>query len=167
MNEKKERIERKERKNLGQIKKRTLKREKHCNISKFAQAVCLLLLLVYYLIREIYLSIYSSSLLLITHLNYHQVRICGLHWSISDSKPPQCSRSLFIIVAVFNNAIIWMVPTHFRIQIPSTLSSTSSAPITIVDCPLYIPQLSFEFLSYLLCDLPEQRFSYLACFPDY
>ena len=34
------------------------------------------------------------------------------HWSLSDSKCPQLSRTLFSILAVFNNAVIWMVSTR-------------------------------------------------------
>ena len=34
------------------------------------------------------------------------------HWSLSDSKSPQVSRTLLSILAVFNNAIVWMVSTR-------------------------------------------------------
>ena len=33
------------------------------------------------------------------------------HWSLSDSKSPQVSRILLSILAVFNNAVVWMVST--------------------------------------------------------
>ena len=34
------------------------------------------------------------------------------HWSLSDSKSPQVSRTLLSILAVFNNAVVWMVSTR-------------------------------------------------------
>ena len=34
------------------------------------------------------------------------------HWSLSDSKSPQVSRTLFNILAVLNNAVVWMVSTR-------------------------------------------------------
>ena len=33
------------------------------------------------------------------------------HWSFSDSKSPQVSRTLLSIVAVLSNAVIWIVST--------------------------------------------------------
>ena len=34
------------------------------------------------------------------------------HWNLSDSKSPQVSRTLLSILAVLNNAIVWVVPTR-------------------------------------------------------
>ena len=34
------------------------------------------------------------------------------HWSLSDSKSPQVSRTLLSILAVLNNAVVWMVSTR-------------------------------------------------------
>ena len=34
------------------------------------------------------------------------------HWSLSDWKSPQVSRTLLSILAVFNNAVVWMVSTR-------------------------------------------------------
>ena len=34
------------------------------------------------------------------------------HWSQSDSKSPQVSRTLLSILAVLNNAVVWMVSTR-------------------------------------------------------
>ena len=58
------------------------------------------------------------------------------HWSLSDSKFPQVSRTLLSILAVLNNAVVWMVSTC-----PPTSKSSSrfsnplvpvpNAPITI------------------------------------
>ena len=60
----------------------------------------------------------------------------NFHWSLSDSKSPLVSRTLLSILAVLNNAVVWMVTTH-----PPTSKSSSpfcnplvtvpKAPITI------------------------------------
>ena len=42
------------------------------------------------------------------------------HWSLSDSKSPQVFRTLLSILAVFNNAVVWMVSAR--------LSTKSSRP---------------------------------------
>ena len=34
------------------------------------------------------------------------------HWSLSDSKSPQVSRTLHSILAVLNNVVVWMVSTR-------------------------------------------------------
>ena len=34
------------------------------------------------------------------------------HWSLSDSKSPQVSRTLLSILAVLNNEVVWMVSTR-------------------------------------------------------
>ena len=67
------------------------------------------------------------------------------HWSLSDSNSPQVSRTLLSILAVLNNAVVWMVSNR-----PPTSKSSSSfsnplvtvpkAPITIgiiVTCMFY------------------------------
>ena len=67
------------------------------------------------------------------------------HWSLSDSKSPQVSKTLLSILAVLNNAVVWMVSTR-----PPTSKSSSpfsnplvtvpNAPITIgiiVTCMFY------------------------------
>ena len=102
------------------------------------------------------------------------------HWSLSDSKSPQVSRTRLSILAVLNNAVVWMVPTR-----PPTFNSSSpfsnplvtdqNAPITIsiiVTCMFhsffFIPYQSrgtypsFHILSVLSCDQPGQQ-SRLLC----
>ena len=51
------------------------------------------------------------------------------HWNLSDSKSPQVSRTLFSILAVLNNVVVWMVSTR-----PPTSNSSSpfSNPLVIV-----------------------------------
>ena len=59
------------------------------------------------------------------------------YWSLSDSKSPQVSRTFRSILAVLDNAVVWMVSTR-----PPTSKSSNpfysplfivpSAPITII-----------------------------------
>ena len=42
------------------------------------------------------------------------------HWSLSNSKSPHVSRTLLSILAVLNNAVVWMVSTR-----PPTSKSSS------------------------------------------
>ena len=58
------------------------------------------------------------------------------HWSLSDSKSPQVSRTLLSILAVVNNAVVWMVSTR-----PPTSKSSSpfSNPlVTVPNAPITI-----------------------------
>ena len=58
------------------------------------------------------------------------------HWSLSDSKSPQVSRTLLSILAVLNNAVDWMVSTR-----PPTSKSSSpfSNPlVTVPNAPITI-----------------------------
>ena len=51
------------------------------------------------------------------------------HWSLSDSKSPQVSRTLLSILAVLNNALVWMVSTR---PPTSKYSSPSDNPLVTV-----------------------------------
>ena len=58
------------------------------------------------------------------------------HWSLSDSKFPQVSRTLLSILAVPNNVVVWMVSTHpliFKSSSPynNPLVKVPKAPIRI------------------------------------
>ena len=58
------------------------------------------------------------------------------HWSLSDSKSPQVSRTLHSILAVLNNAVVWIVSTR-----PPTSKSSSpfSNPlVTVPNAPITI-----------------------------
>ena len=51
------------------------------------------------------------------------------HWSLSDSKSPQVFRTLLSILAVLNNAVVWMVST----RLPTSRSSSPfNNPLVIV-----------------------------------
>ena len=108
------------------------------------------------------------------------------HWNLSDSKSPQVSRTLHSILAVLNNAVVWMVSTR-----PPTSKSSSpfsnplvmvrNTPITIgiiVTCMFHnffnsqgrSTYPSFHILSVLLCGQLEQQirlFYKFSFFVDY
>ena len=42
----------------------------------------------------------------------HQCQLMIFHWGLSDSKSPQVSRTCHRILAVLNNAVIWIVSTR-------------------------------------------------------
>ena len=52
------------------------------------------------------------------------------HWRLSDSKSPQVSTTLLRILAVFNNAVVWMVSTR-----PPTSKSSRSFNNPLVTVP--------------------------------
>ena len=58
------------------------------------------------------------------------------HWSLSHSKSPQVSRTLLSILAVLNNAIVWMVST----RPPASKSSSpfSNPLVTVPNTPITI-----------------------------
>ena len=58
------------------------------------------------------------------------------HWSLSDSKSPQVSRTLLSILAVFNNAVVWMVSTRSTTSKSSSLFSNPL--VTVPNTPIPI-----------------------------
>ena len=58
------------------------------------------------------------------------------HWSLSDSKSPQVPRTLLSILAVLNNAVVWMVST----RPPTSKSSSpfSNSLVTVPNTPITI-----------------------------
>ena len=58
------------------------------------------------------------------------------HWSLSDSKSPQVSRTLLSILAVLNNEVVWMVST----RLPTSKSSSpfSKPLVTVPKAPITI-----------------------------
>ena len=58
------------------------------------------------------------------------------HWSLSDGKSPQVSRTLLSILAVLNNIVVWMVSTR---PLTSKSSSPFSNPlVTVPNAPITI-----------------------------
>ena len=64
------------------------------------------------------------------------------HWSLSDSKSPQVSRTLFSILAVFNNAVAWMV--SIRPLTSKSSRSFNNALVTVPKAPITILTLMFH-----------------------
>ena len=58
------------------------------------------------------------------------------HRSLSDSKSPQVSRTLLSILAVLNNAVVWMVST--RPPTSKSSSSFSNPLVTVPNAPITI-----------------------------
>ena len=60
----------------------------------------------------------------------------SVHWSLSDSKSPQVSRTLLNILAVFNIAVLWMV--SYRPPTSKSSSPFSNPLITVPNTPITI-----------------------------
>ena len=58
------------------------------------------------------------------------------HWSLSDSKSPQVSKTLLSILAVLNNAVVWMVST--RPPTSKSFSPFSNPLVTVPNAPITI-----------------------------
>ena len=58
------------------------------------------------------------------------------YWSLSDSKSPQVSRTLLSILAVLNDAVVWMVST--RPPISKSSSPFSNPLVTVPNAPITI-----------------------------
>ena len=58
------------------------------------------------------------------------------HRSLSDSKSPQVSRTLFSILAVLNNVVVWMVST--RPPTSKSPSPFSNPLVTVPNAPITI-----------------------------
>ena len=74
------------------------------------------------------------------------------HWTLSDSKSPQVSRTLLSILAVLNNAVVWMVSTRpptskSSSPFSSPLVTVPNAPITIGIIVTCMFHSFFQFLS--------------------
>ena len=80
----------------------------------------------------------------------------AFHWSLSDSKSPQVSRTLLSILAVLNNVVVWMVSTC-----PPTSKSSSpfSNPlVTVPNTPITIGIIvTFMFQSFFN-SLPRSKY---------
>ena len=82
------------------------------------------------------------------------------HWILSDSKSLQVSRTLLSILAVFNNAVVWMVSTH-----PPTSKSFrpfNNPSVTVPKAPITIGTIvTFMFHSFFNS---QARSRYLSFF---
>ena len=79
------------------------------------------------------------------------------HWSLSDSKSPQVSRTLLSILADLNNVIVWMVSTRpLFSNSPNTFTNrfgiVQSVPITIgISVTFMFPIIFFFLVLYYFC----------------
>ena len=82
------------------------------------------------------------------------------HWSLSDSKSPQVSRTLLSILAVLNNVVVWMVST----RAPTSKSSRPfSNPLVIVpNAPITIGLIVTSMFHSFFNSLARSR--YLSLF---
>ena len=68
------------------------------------------------------------------------------HWRLSDSKPPQVSRTLLSILAVFNNAVVWMVSTRLP---TSKFSRPFNYPLVTVPIGIIVTFIFHSFFNSL------------------
>ena len=74
----------------------------------------------------------------------HQLMLMDFHWSLSDSKSPQVSRTLLSILFVLNNTVVWMLSTR-------PLTSKFSSPFNNPKAPISIGIIvTFMFHSFFL-----------------
>ena len=84
------------------------------------------------------------------------------HLRLSDSKSPQVSRTLLNILAVRNNAVVWIVSTRLPTSIFS--SPFNSPLVTVPNAPITIGIIvTFMFNSFFL--IPEQGLGTYPSFP--
>ena len=84
-----------------------------------------------------------------------------LHWSLSDSKSPQVSRTRLRILAVLSNAVVWIVSTR-----PPTSKSSRpfNDPLVIVpNAPITIgTNVTFMFHSFFNSLARSRYFSFFS-----
>ena len=74
----------------------------------------------YYYYYYYYLLLYSFS---------HRCQLMVFHWSLSDSKSPQVSRTRLSMLAVLSNVVVWIVSSRLPI---SNSSRPFNSPLVIV-----------------------------------
>ena len=83
------------------------------------------------------------------------------HWSLSDSKSPQVSKTLFSILAVLNNVVAWMVST--RLPTSKSSSPLSNPLVTVPKAPITIGIIVTCMFHSFFNSLAKSR--YLSFFP--
>ena len=90
------------------------------------------------------------------------------HWSLSDSKSFQVSRTLISILADLNNAVVWMVST--RPLISKSSSPSTDLLVTVLRAPITIGiTVTFMFHSFFFSFLTRSRclcffFAFFQCY---
>ena len=83
------------------------------------------------------------------------------HCSLSDSKSPQVSRTLLSILAVLNNAVVWMVST----RLPTSKSSSPfyNPSVTVPKAPITVGIIvTFMFHSFLNSPVRSRYLSFFS-----
>ena len=78
------------------------------------------------------------------------------HWSLSDSKSPQVSKTLLSIMVVFNNAVVWMVSTRSPTSIYSR--PFNNPLVTVLKAPVTIGTIVTFMLHSLFNSLARSRY---------
>ena len=104
-------------------------------MSKFSRDRFRLLLL---LLLLLFYSFESSS---------HQRKLIVLHWSLSDNKFPQVSKTLLSILVDLKNAVVWMVS---NLHLISKSSSPCTNPLmTVLSASIIIGTIVILLLSWI------------------
>ena len=87
-----------------------------------------------------------------TYASKRLLTLMVFHWSLSDNKPPQVSKTLLSILAVLNSVVIWMVSTRpliFNSPSPfnNPLVTVPKAPITIGIIVIFMSHSFFNSLA--------------------
>ena len=85
------------------------------------------------------------------------------HWSLSDSKSLQVSRTLLSIRAVLNNVVVWIIST----RLPTSKSSSpfSNPLVTVPNVPITIGiSVTFMFLSFYNSKARSRYISFFSHF---
>ena len=77
----------------------------------------------------------------------HQYKLIVFHWSLSDSKSPQVSRTLLSILANLNNGVVWMVSACLSISNSSSLFTKLLGIIPSAHFTIDIPVTLFSSLA--------------------
>ena len=94
--------------------------------------------------REIYTSHFQRRILICTYYYHlllerfsHRFKLIVFHWSLSDRKSPQISRTLLSILAALNNSEVWMISIR-------PLTSKSSSPFNNLLIVIIIIVITFS-----------------------
>ena len=92
------------------------------------------------------------------------------NWSLRDNKSPKISRTLFVILADFYNAVFWMVYIYpliskFSSSFTNPMEIVPSAPITIGITVTFMSHSYFQFSSKVKIFISLFGFFYFHCVP--
>ena len=92
----------------------------------------------------------------------NQRKLMVFHWSLSDSKSPQVSRTLLSILADLNNTVVWMIsdrpPNSYSTSFLSKLLGTvPSVPITTGITITFMFNIFISRRSRIFCIVRDRR----------